>query len=72
LARIQAADSTRVADENFRGFALGEKLKREVRSHRTPQKNSKKRSLVRASQPGLGSKEQQQQLSRARLNRAAA
>jgi hypothetical protein len=27
LARIQAADSTRVADENFRGFALGEKLR---------------------------------------------
>jgi hypothetical protein len=26
LARIQAADSTRVADENFLGFALGEKL----------------------------------------------
>ncbi|MBD0312191.1 MAG: hypothetical protein ICV86_04680 [Microcoleus sp. T3-bin5] len=45
---------------------------REVRSHRTPQKNSKKRSIVRASQPGFGSKEQQQQLSRARLNRAAA
>ncbi|MEG4291898.1 hypothetical protein Q5692_24220 [Microcoleus sp. C2C3] len=45
---------------------------REVRSHRTPQKKSKKRSIVRASQPGFGSKEQQQQLSRARLNRAAA
>jgi len=51
---------------------LGEKLKREVRSHRTPQKNSKKRSIVRASQPGFGSPQQQQQLSRARLNRAAA
>ena len=27
MARIQAADSTRVADENFLGFALGEKLR---------------------------------------------
>jgi ssDNA-specific exonuclease RecJ len=43
----------------------------EVRSHRTPQKKSKKRSIVRASQPEFGSPQQQQQLSRARLNRAA-
>jgi len=72
LARIQAADSTRVADENFRGFALGEKLR--SRSSIAPHtaKKEQKRSIVRASQPGFGSLQQQQQLSRDRLNRAAA
>ncbi|MEG4633308.1 hypothetical protein QUB56_27635 [Microcoleus sp. AR_TQ3_B6] len=44
---------------------------REVRSHRTPQTKSKKSSIVRASQPGFGSLQQQQQVSPARLNRAA-
>jgi len=43
LARIQAADSTRVADENFLGFALGEKLRerRSLAPH-TPKKEQKK------------------------------
>jgi hypothetical protein len=72
LAIIQAADSTRVADENFLGFALGKKLR--SRSSIAPHtaKKSKKRSIVRVSQPGFGSPQQQQQLSRTRLNRAAA
>jgi hypothetical protein len=71
LARIQAADSTRVADENFLGFALGEKLRsRSSIAPHTAKKEQKK--IVRASQPGFGSPQQQQQLSRTHLNRAAA
>ncbi|WP_216670590.1 hypothetical protein [Microcoleus asticus] len=44
---IQAADSTRVADENFLGFAWGEKL----RSRSSIAPRHKKSAIVRASQP---------------------
>ncbi|MEG4073894.1 hypothetical protein QUA30_14555 [Microcoleus sp. Pol14C2] len=44
---------------------------REVRSHRAPQQKSKKSSLFRNTQPDGYSRQQQQQLSRARFNRDA-
>ncbi|WP_333202649.1 hypothetical protein [Microcoleus sp. S28C3] len=44
---IQAADSTRVADENFLGFAWGEKLI----STSSIAPRHKKSAIVRASQP---------------------
>jgi hypothetical protein len=52
LARIPAADSTRVADEKFLGFALGEKLrsKSSIAPH-TAKKEQKKIDRPRQSTP---------------------
>jgi len=73
--KIMVADSTKLADENVLGFALGEQI-RSISSLAKPSKRiaphiQKKRSIASASQPDGRSRQQPQELSPARLKRAA-
>jgi hypothetical protein len=71
LATIQVADSTRVADEKFLGFALGRKAQIE-KFDRTAHRKKREKIDRPPQSTLLGSRQQQQQLSRDRLNRASA